>query len=137
MVLLRRVIIVVAALVLAAQTAGSASAATDGIAAWRLYDHKTSVRLGQQVTMWECWADLRGSDPKLRQKVGKRWVLLDTATVGRDLKKCGRDQPIKAVYTFTLRDALRWNEEAKSYEAVLETICSTCVTYDWTALVVK
>lgn len=114
-----------------------AQAADDGIDAWRLYDHKASISLGERVTMWECWADMEGSDPELRQRVGKRWVRLDIATVTRDDSKCGAKQPIKAVYEFKVRDSLRWNKKKQSYEATVRTACSTCVTYDWTILVDK
>lgn len=118
-------------------SSGPAQASDDGVDAWRLYDHKTSVSLGERVKMWECWADMEGSDPELLQRVGKRWVRLDIATVTRDEGKCGSKQPIKAVYDFKVRDSLRWNKKKKSYEATVRTVCSTCVTYDWTILVDK
>lgn len=116
---------------------GTAHASDDGVDAWRLYDHKAVVSLGELLKMWECWADMEGSDPELLQRVGKRWVRLDIATVTRDESKCGSEQPIKAVYEFKVRDSLRWNKKKKSYEATVRTTCSTCVTYNWTILVDK
>lgn len=111
------------------------AAASQSFDAWQLSDHKQSVPLGQEIQMWECWEDQPGSDPRLLQRVGKRWVTLDTATTYRDVEKCGKKAPIRADYTFTLKDSLRWIKKKKSYEAVVRTVCSTCVTYNWTILV--
>lgn len=133
----RKFTLMVGAILVAGGIFAPTVAANDGVDAYDLYDHKLSVSLNKQVNMWECWADMDGSDPRLLQKVGKRWITLDTSTVSRDSKKCGKKQPIKAVYTFKVRDTLRWNEEANSYEAVVKTVCSTCITYNWTILVDK
>lgn len=125
------------AAVAAFAAAPSANAAGEGIDSWLLYDHKRSVSLDQKVTMWECWEAMDGSDPRLLQKVGKKWITLDVSTVTRDVRFCGRQEPMKAVYTFTIRNGLRWNKKEKSYEAVVKTVCSTCQTYNWTVLVDK
>jgi len=114
-----------------------AMAADDGIDAWDLYYHRDTAILGEPITMFECWAEGYGSNPRLLQKVGKRWVGLATSTVTRDVGKCGSKGPIKAVYTFTIKDSLRWNAKEKSFEAVVKTDCSNCKTYDWTILVDK
>lgn len=132
-----RTLLAVSVALVTATSASAAHAAGEGIDSWLLYDHKRSVSLGETVTMWECWGDMDGSDPRLLQRVGKKWKTLDISTVTRDVDFCGKKEPLKAVYTFKVRDALRWNKKEKSYEAVVKTVCSTCQTYNWTILVDK
>lgn len=124
-------------LALAVSAVQATAWASNGYDASLLDNHEESLPIAQEVQMWECWEDRPGSSPRLLQKVGKRWVTLDTATVYRDSKTCGKKTPIRADYTFTLENSFRWNKKKKSYEAVVRTVCSTCVTYNWTILVDK
>lgn len=125
------------ALTLAALMAPPSMAADNGIDSWDLYKHNTSVSLNQQVKMWECWGKGVGTNPKLLQKVGRKWVTLDVSTVSTDTAFCGKKEPIKAIYSFKVKDSLRWNQKKNSYEAVVRTVCSTCETYNWSILVNK
>lgn len=114
-----------------------AISANDGIDSHDLWNHSSSVDVNTNVTMYECWDVAIESSPRLLQEVGKRWITLDTSTVSRDSKKCGKKKPMKAVFTFKVRDSLRWNAKAETYEAVVKTVCSNCETYDWTIFVIK
>jgi hypothetical protein len=115
----------------------SPAIAADSYDAWDLYDHKELVSLGETISMWECWAAGYGTNPRLTQKVGRKWVTLDVSSVSRDSKLCESYRPVKATYSFKIKNSLRWNKKEKSYEAIVKTTCSTCVTYDWTILVDK
>ena len=102
-----------------------------------LWAHEESVPLGERVTMWECWETGIGSNPRLFQKVGKKWKRLDVSSVKRDERRCGEDTPLKATYKFKVRNSLTWNKEARSYEATVRTRCKNCEPYNWTILVDK
>ena len=102
-----------------------------------LWEYEDSVPLGERITMWECWKEGRGDNPRIDQRVGNKWKRLDVSTVTRDEEMCGKNQPIKATYKFKIRDTLRWNKKQKSYEAVVRTYCSGCVSYKWAILVDK
>ena len=130
-----RTIAVVALLGVGLGSTGSPVAASQTFEALLLENHQQSLPVDEEVQMWECWEDKPGNSPRLLQRVGKRWVALDTADVYRDANTCGKQTPIRADYTFTLEDSLRWNKKKKSYEAIVRTVCSTCVTYNWTILV--
>jgi len=96
-----------------------------------LWAYEDSVPLGERITMWECWKEGPGTNPRIDQRVGKKWVRLDVSSVARDVKTCGKNQPIKATYKFKVRDSLRWNKKEKTHEALVRTYCSGCVTYKW------
>jgi hypothetical protein len=115
--------------------AASPAAAGDTYDANALWAYEESVPLGERITIWECWKEGDGNNPRIDQRVGKKWKRLDVSTVTRDEEMCGKNQPIKATYKFKIRDSLRWNKKQKSYEAVVRTYCSGCVTYKWAILV--
>lgn len=96
-----------------------------------LWAYEDSVPLGQRITMWECWEDAIEGRPKIDQRVGGKWKRLDVSSVVRDEELCGSRTPLKATYKLKVRDSLRWNKERKTYEAVVRTYCSGCVSYNW------
>lgn len=102
-----------------------------------LWQYEESVPLGERITMWECWKEGDGNNPRIDQRVGRKWKRLDISTVTRDEELCGADQPIKATYKFRLRDSLRWNRKEETFEAVVRTYCSGCVSYRWAIPVEK
>lgn len=96
-----------------------------------LWAYENSVPLGERITMWECWEDDIDGRPTIDQRVGKKWKRLDVSSVVRDEEMCGTNTPLKATYKFKVRDSLRWNKKQETYEAVVRTYCSGCVSYNW------
>jgi len=133
----RRIALVVAAFAGFALGFAPLAQASNTYDANELWAYEDSVPLGERITMWECWKEGPGTNPRIDQRVGKKWVRLDVSTVKRDAKTCGKNQPIKATYKFKVRDSLRWNKKEKSFEAVVRTYCRGCVSYKWAILVNK
>jgi len=131
-VVLAAAVAVVTALVVAPPALGSSTYDAN-----ELWAYEDSVPLGERITMWECWKEGPGTNPRIDQRVGRKWVRLDVSSVERDAKTCGKNQPIKATYKFKVRDSLRWNKKEKSFEAVVRTYCRGCVSYRWAILVDK
>lgn len=115
-------------LTLLSSTPASADKTYDANALW---EYEDSVPLGERVTMWECWEDVIGGRPTIDQRVNGKWKRLDVSSVVRDEEVCGSRTPLKATYKFKVRDSLRWNKKQKTYEAVVRTYCSGCVSYNW------
>lgn len=107
------------------------AASTDAYNANDLWAYEDSVSLGERVTMWECWEEEIGGRPRLDQKVRKKWVRLDVASVRRDEGLCGKDTPLKATYEFQVRNSLSWNRQQRTYEAIVRTRCRGCQSYNW------
>ena len=114
-----------------------ASASDDGVDAWDLYDGDATLTLGEPTLMWECWADAVGGRPRLYQRIGDSWRLLDVADTERDVAKCGSSKPIKAVYEFMITNPGLWNASKGYYEAQVLTKCYKCVSYKWKIPVVR
>lgn len=108
-----------------------ASATDDGVSAVDLETGKEAIFANEATRMWECWEDGPGSAPRLYQRVGKKWKLLDVATMQRDESRCGSRTPIKATYEFTLQPVGTFNVAGKYYVARVMTKCTGCESYQW------
>ena len=128
---MRRIALVVAALAGFALGFAPLAQASNTYDANELWAYEESVSLGERITMWECWEDEIDGRPTIDQRVGKKWKRLDVSSVVRDEEICGNKTPLKATYKFKVRDSLRWNKKEKTYEAVVRTYCSGCVSYKW------
>ena len=110
--------------------------AGDGISAYNLADHKTSVAYGSTVTMWDCWGRDSvpwddGIVPKLSAWDGSRWVLWDVSSVSVDNAKCEKGDR-KVVFTLQV-DLKGRPTSGQSYNLVrVKEHCAGCETARWT-----
>ena len=107
--------------------------ASDGVDAYRLADHKSSVAYGAVVTMWDCW-DPAGA-PRFSAWNGARWVLWDVGAKSVDSKRCPSGD-MKIVYTYTVSLKGRPSTASSFNLLKVKEHCTGCETSAWTLQVV-